>query len=259
MSLTMLTELQTAIIDGDISKAIALLYDDDNEIKRNINRPYYQSQYNSKVTTLYLACDYGIDQIVEILLAIPEIDVNYEAERGADTPLHAAASGGFTKIVELLLAVKCHCVASMFGSTPIQRAAGNGHPEVLALLLDYDKKKLINHETLNKTPLHWACKHGHLQCVKILVQHGADPTVRNPNNKCPVEMAMEKGHREIVRFLKGQEDEVSFIQIKVCCISLLNYECINYVVFYNYTGVILYTYIACVQNSFRLVIQTHLM
>ena len=200
--------LQEAIIAKDTERAVTLLYENE-DIKRNINKQLYWSEYKNKVTSLYLSCDLGLEHVVEILLQIPEIDVNYEADRGLDTPLHAASSWGFAGIVKLLISVKAHCIPNILYSTPTQRAAANGHHNALDLLLNYDKK-LINAKTLNMTPLHWACKHNHLKCVETLVWHGADITLTNSMNQTALELAEEKQHREIARFLRGPEsDEVS--------------------------------------------------
>ncbi|KAA8647001.1 ankyrin repeat domain-containing protein [Aspergillus tanneri] len=62
--------------------------------------------------------------------------------------------------------------------------AANGNLEILTYLLqtfdDLTKSKIINHKNHSgNTPLHWAALNTHLECVKVLVDAGADITLTN--------------------------------------------------------------------------------
>jgi len=38
--------------------------------------------------------------------------------------------------------------------------------------------KIFFNHSISQTPLHWAAAGGHLKCAEILLQHGADKTLK---------------------------------------------------------------------------------
>ncbi|MBB3566432.1 ankyrin repeat domain-containing protein [Rhizobium sp. BK491] len=55
-----------------------------------------------------------------------------------------------------------------------------------------------------RTPLHEAALHGHMEMAKLLIAHGADTTVRDPNfHAPPIGWAEYNGKDEMVEFLKA--------------------------------------------------------
>jgi ankyrin repeat protein len=86
--------------------------------------------------------------------------------------------------------------------TMLHEAAGENALEavrrMLALGLD------VNAMT-SRTPLHEAALHGHIEMVKLLIEHGADPTIRDPYYHAPpIGWADYNGHADMVEFLKTQ-------------------------------------------------------
>ena len=52
------------------------------------------------------------------------------------------------------------------------------------------------------TPLHLACRNGHLEVVKYLVSEvQCDPNCRTQGNATPLHLACQKGHLEVVKYL----------------------------------------------------------
>lgn len=75
-------------------------------------------------------------------------------------------------------------------------------PAILKLLLAF--KADPNQRGINDyTPLHMAVSEDNLQAVKILLQAGADPSLRTRIDECetPGEMAEKAGYREIAELL----------------------------------------------------------
>ncbi|XP_038075514.1 palmitoyltransferase ZDHHC17-like isoform X2 [Patiria miniata] len=74
---------------------------------------------------------------------------------------------------------------------------------------------LINHGAvidqlggdLNSTPLHWATRQGHLPMVVLLMQYGADPSLRDGEGVSGVHLSCQYGHTAIAAYLvaKGQD------------------------------------------------------
>jgi len=52
------------------------------------------------------------------------------------------------------------------------------------------------------TALHLACDRGNLPVVKVLIKHGADATMKDPDDLTGIELAQIAGHDEICAFLK---------------------------------------------------------
>lgn len=50
-------------------------------------------------------------------------------------------------------------------------------------------------------PIHLACDRGNVEIVKLLLQQGADKTIKDPDNFSPLELSKEAGHIEIVNLL----------------------------------------------------------
>ena len=59
------------------------------------------------------------------------------------------------------------------------------------------------------TPLHVATHQGHTEIVAMLLQHGADKSIRGFNNETSLEAAQRNNHRDTIALLLKQE--VSFI------------------------------------------------
>jgi len=90
------------------------------------------------------------------------------------TLLHAAAAGGHTAIVELLLANGLDVRSkTQEGYTALHYAAAGNHREAAELLLA--KGADVNAELGEQTPLHWAVREQHKEMVEWLLARGGNP------------------------------------------------------------------------------------
>lgn len=64
------------------------------------------------------------------------------------------------------------------GETPLIRAAHNGHPAAVSVLLAAGAA-VGAVDAGDSTPLHWSAMRGHVECVTALVKAGADVHARN--------------------------------------------------------------------------------
>ena len=73
-----------------------------------------------------------------------------------------------------------------FGTTPIHAAAANG---LYNLLIEILKKPQININIQNEfgnTPLHYAALNKNNKIIKLLVENGANPKIKNLNGQTPL-------------------------------------------------------------------------
>lgn len=126
-----------------------------------------------KMTMLHHACSKNQIEVVKIILNRAEekgesIEIDSPDESGW-TPLHFAASRGFTELVQLLL------------------DNGSG-----ANVRDEAKR----------TPLHIAANGGHIDTVKLLLSRGGMKNAKNVAGWSPHRYAVEAGHTEVAKLLE---------------------------------------------------------
>ena len=89
--------------------------------------------------------------------------------------------------------------------TVIHLSSKNGHHETLTYLLKLrysDAKMYCNLKDINGTkPIHMAAQNGHLECVKILINHGSRIDYEGFDGKTPFQLAVQYGHLEIFQYL----------------------------------------------------------
>ncbi len=78
---------------------------------------------------------------------------------------------------------------------PLHSAAAAHSGEIVRLLVENGAPPDVRQEG------GWAALIGDKEMVKVLLEYGADPQVRSDNGKTPAEMAQAKGHDEIVKLL----------------------------------------------------------
>jgi len=127
-------------------------------------------------------------------------DPNERAENGA-TPLHKAIAAHHLDVAEELLNAAADIDAKhpgYYGATPLMLAAEHDDIDAGALLLrrgaDVDAVD-ANHDTA----LNWAAYYGFTQFSKLLLDEGADPSIRGHGNA--LEIAMRRGHQPLVEML----------------------------------------------------------
>ncbi|KAL4706221.1 hypothetical protein ACJJTC_018405 [Scirpophaga incertulas] len=80
------------------------------------------------------------------------------------------------------------------------------------------------------SPLHWACKEGHIKIVEMLIRRGARVNVTNMGDDTPLHLAAAHGHRAIVQMLLQSRVDVNFTNEHGN--SPLHYAC-----FWGYTAI----------------------
>jgi ankyrin repeat protein len=151
------------------------------------------------------------DQVESLLNSNPAL-VNSEHEQA--TPLHIAAIENQREVVDLLLARGANLNARdhEFNMTPIGWANEKGHTEMVKYLyargaeidlyaatafglIDRVKECLttdpakINEANHYGTPIHEASLWGHVEIIRLLLEKGADDTLKNTHGETPLQIA----------------------------------------------------------------------
>lgn len=133
------------------------------------------------------------------------------------TALVLAAKYGRYNVLEMLLKnfsidVEKECNINFDGSivegvTALWAAAGSGHLNIVKLLIQHGAN--VNHCTkTDSTPLRAACYEGRLDVVQYLVAHGGDVNVANTYNNTCLMISAYKGHTHVVEYLLEEGADV---------------------------------------------------
>uniref|UniRef100_A0A671SXD8 Oxysterol-binding protein n=1 Tax=Sinocyclocheilus anshuiensis TaxID=1608454 RepID=A0A671SXD8_9TELE len=184
-----------------------------------------KSKSNHGWTPLHLACYFGHRDVVEALLKAGA-DVNLPNNVG-DTPLHKAAFTGRKEVVMLLLQYNA-CASVINGMAQIPKditqsaeiksmleaaerteerkleeqlleAAREGAISTLTRLLNMKKPPNIScTDLLGNTPLHCAAYRGQKQCAVKLLQHKANPNIKNKIDQTVFDLANDAEMKQII-------------------------------------------------------------
>ena len=86
-------------------------------------------------------------------------------------------------------------------NTALHMASGNGHLEIVKILLEESR---INLNVLNEsgnTALHYAALNGKKEIAELLISKSADANIKNEFGRIALEDALQNGHSEIAELL----------------------------------------------------------
>lgn len=143
------------------------------------------------------------NQIIHHLARDPML-VNAYAEDGFQ-PLGLACFFGHYETAEYLIKAGASINSTSNNSlraAPIQSAAAAGHVKIVTLLLNNHADPNAREEG-GYTSLHAAAQNGDMQMISSLLFNGGDLTIRGKDGKMPIDLAIEAGHADAAKLLKG--------------------------------------------------------
>ena len=169
----------------------AIKNDDSTTIQRLLARGFDANTLDSEGTHgLILAIRETSPKAANVLIDASKINLNTFNALG-ESPLMLAALKGQLALSDKL--VKKGADVNKPGWTPLHYAASNGHVEVIKLLLEHHA--YIDAESPNgSTPLMMASMYGNAQSVKLLLDEGADPLLKNQLGLTALQFA-QRGER----------------------------------------------------------------
>ena len=141
---------------------------------------------------LFTALKDGSLKVAEVLVEWPKTQVEWRSPKD-ESPLMMAALKGHADLVRKLIARGAD--VNKTGWTPLHYAATGGHLAIMEVLLEHHA--YIDAESPNKTtPLMMAAHYGSVPSVKLLLEAGADPTLRNQLGLSAVEFAQRANRQD---------------------------------------------------------------
>jgi ankyrin repeat protein len=142
------------------------------------------------VSPLLLACDEGAQDIVAILINA-KADVNLQS-KDKKSPLGLATRKGHPALVKTLLEAKANAaLVEAENNTPLHWAAGRGQESVVRILLNADAPAPVNAiNDRQRSPLHYACYCGSIECANMLLESKADIQAKDAEGYSPLLLAI---------------------------------------------------------------------
>ena len=178
----------------------AVQRDDSAKVRELLGRGFDANTVDPKgLSGLYLALSEPSPKVARVLVDWSKTDLNRLNGSGESALMIAALKGNLELAAKLI--VKGADV-NKTGWTPLHYAASSGHLAVIALLLDHSA--YIDAESPNRTtPLMMAAMYGSPQAVKLLLQEGADPDIKNQQGLTALNFAQRGNRIDSVEAIAG--------------------------------------------------------
>lgn len=191
---------------GTSALMLAALGDEREAVDVLLTHPNININMQDKVgsTALVMAAEDGYRRVVESLLD-HGADTEVLQEGSLGTALNRAIDDNQIPVVELLLerGANVHH-KDVFQRGMLHSAAINARSEIIEMLLDFDPTLDVNVQDVNgKTTLHDAARSGSEATTKILLERGADPTIKDNFGRTPIYVARETNQTAILEILRA--------------------------------------------------------
>lgn len=173
--------------------------------RRNQANCAFNMRETSGATALHQAVSYGHSEIVQLLLAN---GANLEIkDRIGWTALFAASSYAQPDMAQSLISAGAQVnIRDNRGDTPLHVAAlilpGYSEREVVSTLVENGAEVNAVNPNSGYTPLQWAVINGNEKVAAILLEHGADPTIKDHWGRTALDVALKSKRTNLVELLK---------------------------------------------------------
>jgi ankyrin repeat protein len=176
----------------------AIKRDDAKEVSALLARGFDPNTVDPKgLHGLYLALQEPSPRVAEVLADWPKTNLEWRSPKD-ETALMIAALRGHVALARKL--VEKGADVNKPGWTPLHYAATSGQLEIIDLLLE--NHAYIDAESPNKTtPLMMAAHYGTREAVKLLLQAGADPTLKNELGLSAIDFAYRADRKDVAEMI----------------------------------------------------------
>ena len=167
-----------------------------------------QEHWDQSALTYAIRLEQNSTQILKLLLACDNIDVNLE-DKGGRTPLMVAVESGNEEAIPLLLAHRDIQVnkRNWRGRTALNIAAVLGNTIATQLLLAHGDIQVNIRDNKGQTALHLAAKRENAEAMRLLLaQEDTQANIRDNKGQTALHLAAKRENAEAMRLLLAQED-----------------------------------------------------
>ena len=189
----------------DLDMSLAGAYQETVDLINSGANPNFYAKGGDR--PIFHAVKSGNKEVVRLLLE-KGADPNVSYDDATGSPLDTAAPGGDIEMVMILIKGKAKVNYKMRGALTALHTAclGKESPaliEIITLLLDSGAEvNAVTH--VGTTPLMNAVEADNLPAVKLLLERGADPRIKNIQGKTAIDLAVSGGKKpEIIQMLKS--------------------------------------------------------
>lgn len=216
----MIDEYFEAVKTGQIQDVENMLKDNPDllqSVRANGETPLMVALYHGKTNIVQQLLSYGVAisfheaaaigdvDTMEFLLDEHHVPINDFSFDGW-TPLHLSAFFGHFETAKYLINHGADVNAKSTNSSanmPIHAAVAGRKFPLVQLLLEHQADPNVKQEG-GWTPLHQAVQQFDKSMVELLLDHGADPNIQRDNGQTPLTIAEERDYEEIAVLLKNK-------------------------------------------------------
>lgn len=173
---------------------------------------YLRESNSDGNTPLHLAIGIGDHELISNLLQQQEVNFNVVTSKGYSA-LYTAVTNSNVNVVRALASDARVDVnkADQTGRVALHEAVEAVNLQILTTLVKHPSIDINKADNMNITALWEAANEGDLDCIKLLLQFGADKTIKNHGEypRSPEEIARENGFEEIANFIANYQPTVA--------------------------------------------------